>query len=129
MCTKHSCPYSHAAVDPSAPLCRTFAYLGYCAKGADCGQKHLRECPDYGTSSGCRLKHCPLPHVDRASQMRRSAANHLGNPGDMDVDMTSEEEANDNANDMDSDDEEEPEEFFGTSTYEFPQHQDFVGLT
>jgi len=61
--------------------------------------------------------------------MRRSAADHLGNPGDMDVDMTSDEEANDNTSDVDSEDEEEPEEFFGTSTTDFPQHQDFVGLT
>jgi len=43
--------------------------------------------------------------------------------------MTSDEEANDNTSDVDSEDEEEPEEFFGTSTTDFPQHQDFVGLT
>lgn len=61
--------------------------------------------------------------------MRRSAANHPRNLGEMDVDITSEEEANDESNDMDSDDIEEPEEFFGSSTYDFPQQQDFVGLT
>lgn len=31
--------------------------------------------------------------------------------------------------DIDSDDFEEPEELFGSSAYEFPQQQDFVGLT
>ncbi|ERF68548.1 hypothetical protein EPUS_04646 [Endocarpon pusillum Z07020] len=126
MCTKHFCPYSHAPVDPSAPLCRGFSYLGYCEKGSACGQRHLRECPDYSSGSGCRLKHCPLPHVDRASQMRRNGANNPGNTKRMEVDDdTSDEETQD----LDSDNFEEPEELFRSSTFEFPQQQDFVGLT
>lgn len=131
-CIKHSCPYSHAPVDPSAPLCRAFAYLGYCEQGSSCGQRHLRECPDYTSGSGCRSKHCALPHVDRASQMRRNAANSSGNPSEMDVDDISSPEATDediDSNAMDPDGTHEPEEFFESGSYELPQQQDYVGLT
>jgi hypothetical protein len=132
-CTKHLCPYSHAPVNPSAPICRAFAYLGYCDTGSDCGQRHLRECPDYSSGSGCRSERCALPHVDRASQMRRNAANKAGNSDDMDVDNVISDEGADS--DIDSDDMDsskkitEPEEFFGSRTSKLPQQQDFVGLT
>ncbi len=58
--------------------------------------------------------------------MRRNGANDPGTTSGMEVD--------DNASyeetlDIDSDNFEEPEELFGSSTYEFPQQQDFVGLT
>lgn len=131
-CTKRPCPYSHAPVDPSAPICRNFAYLGYCETGSDCGQRHLRECPDYSSGSGCRSKHCPLPHIDRASQMRRAAANQPGTVEEMDVDdVTSEGQTQD---DIDSDDVqsiglEQPEQIFGSATHALSQQHDFIGLT
>lgn len=130
-CTKSPCPYSHAPVDPSAPVCRAFAFQGYCESGSDCGERHLRECPDYSSGSGCRSEHCPLPHFDRASQMRRNAANKLGRPGDMDVDDISSEDEGDKdveSSDVDSDEIEEPEEFFQPRSSEQLQQQDFVGL-
>ena len=37
-----SCPYSHAAVHPDAPLCPNFR-AGYCRRGVDCPLKHLTE--------------------------------------------------------------------------------------
>lgn len=64
--------------------------------------------------------------------MRRSAANKAGYPGRMDVDaVTSSENADHDtdSNDTDSDDIEEPEEFFGSSSYDFPPQQDFVGFS
>jgi hypothetical protein len=131
-CTKRPCPYSHAPVNPSAPICRNFAYLGYCETGSDCVQRHLHECPDYSSGSGCRSKHCPLPHIDRASQMRRTAANQPGATDQMDVDdVTSEEGAQDeiDSDDAGSIDLEQPEQIFGSGAHVLSQQQDFVGLT
>ena len=132
-CIKHSCPYSHAPVNSSDPLCRDFAYLGYCEQGSSCGQRHLRECPDYATSSGCRSKHCALPHVDRASQMRRNAANSSGNLDERVVDgISSPDETDDDiiGNATEPKDTEERDESHGPYTYYgLPQQQDYVGLT
>jgi hypothetical protein len=130
-CTKHPCPYSHASVNASAAICRSFAYLGYCEKGADCGERHLRECPDYNSATGCRIEHCPLPHVDRASQMRRKGANKTGTSDVMNVDDISSNDAASNGNetdDVDSEDIDEPEQIFGYHTHELSQQQDFIGL-
>jgi len=131
-CTKEACPYSHAAVDSSAPLCRDFAYLGYCEKGQSCGRRHLRECPDYTNDGRCRTPNCPLPHVDRASQMRRRLANKTDDSDSMDVDDLSSDEDLDyeiHTDDVDSDDvDEPPEEIWGADTGELSRQQDFVGF-
>ena len=58
--------------------------------------------------------------------MRRNGANNPGNTNRMEVDDdTSDEETQD----LDSDNFEEPDELFRSTTFEFPQQQDFVGLT
>ncbi|KAL8842728.1 MAG: hypothetical protein Q9170_000384 [Blastenia crenularia] len=66
--------YAHVRVNPSAPVCKEFANLGYCSDGANCSNRHVHECPDYANTGTCRKKRCDLPHVDRAGQIRRHAA-------------------------------------------------------
>lgn len=73
-CSNPTCRYAHVRVNPSAPVCKNFATLGYCSDGADCSYRHVHECPDYANTGTCRKKNCGLPHVDRAGQIRRQAA-------------------------------------------------------
>jgi hypothetical protein len=123
--------YSHAAVDPSSAICRDFAFLGYCHQGQSCKQRHLRECPDYTNDGRCRNRNCALPHVDRASQMRKRLANKTDDIMDVDDDQDSEERLYDgiDSEDVDSDDlDEPPEQVFGVDTAELTE-QDFVGFT
>lgn len=56
-------------------MCREFATLGYCKKGASCTERHVHECPAYANSGVCRSQKCQLPHVDRAGQIRQHATN------------------------------------------------------
>jgi hypothetical protein len=58
-------------VSPNAPICNSFANLGYCEAGADCPNRHEYECPDYTASGRCTNPKCRLPHVDRAGQLRQ----------------------------------------------------------
>ena len=78
-CSKQDCRYAHVRVNPSAPVCRDFATLGYCGRGASCTERHVHECPDYANTGSCGKKRCHLPHVDRAGQIRKHAANPTGN--------------------------------------------------
>lgn len=73
-CTNEDCRYAHIRVNPGAPVCRGFATLGYCEKGADCLDRHVTECPDHANSGVCHNPKCRLPHVDRAGQLRKAAA-------------------------------------------------------
>ena len=73
-CSKASCRYAHVRVNPAAPICRSFASLGYCSQGALCKERHMIECPDYASTGDCRSKNCRLPHVDRAAQIRQHIA-------------------------------------------------------
>lgn len=109
-CSNSSCRYAHVRVNPSAPVCRAFAILGYCEKGASCNERHVHECPDYANNGVCGNKTCHLPHVDRAGQIRKHAAKSTDNPnsgsidsGDVDnnSDLVSEEEG---FNETESDD-------------------------
>ena len=77
-CSKPECRYAHVRVNPSAPVCREFATLGYCERGAGCAERHVHECPDYADTGSCGTKKCHLPHVDRAGQIRKHAANATG---------------------------------------------------
>src|SRR5438034_709870 len=77
-CSNPSCRYTHIRVTPGAPVCRDFAILGFCSKGAGCDQRHVHECPDYANTGNCGSKRCQLPHVDRAGQIRKIAANKTG---------------------------------------------------
>ncbi|ODM21493.1 hypothetical protein SI65_02337 [Aspergillus cristatus] len=125
-CANPECPYAHVRVTPGAPVCRNFATLGYCEKGADCEERHVNECPDYANTGVCNRKHCRLPHVDRAGQMKNTAIRAEG-PRDDESDASSEEEEYDeiDSDDVDSDDE-DPEFIEGVDTGELSQQQDFV---
>lgn len=110
--------------------------MGYCHKGQTCGERHLRECPDYSATGNCRIRNCNLPHVDRAGHMRKLASTKDGSGHHMDVDddnddMSSDEDLYDriDSDDVDSDDFDEPEEVFGTDSGELSQQKDFVGFS
>ncbi|KMP06953.1 zinc finger domain-containing protein [Coccidioides immitis RMSCC 2394] len=119
-CSNPACRYAHIRVTPGAPVCRDFAILGYCSKGDQCQDRHVIECPDYANMGKCAKQKCPLPHIDRAGQIRKLAANKADNnthatenPGEYADDVSSEEEAYDeiDSDDVDSDelDDDEPE--------------------
>lgn len=66
-------------VNPSALVCRNFAILGYCSKGAACSERHIHECPNWSNVGICHDRKCRLPHIDRAGQLRKQTANFLEN--------------------------------------------------
>lgn len=108
-CRNDPCRYAHIRVNPSAPVCRDFAILGYCGKGANCDDRHVHECPDYAKTGMCYNEQCALPHVDRAGQIRKYAANNIGSDSkkstvesqrETESDLTSDE---DDSGDIDSD--------------------------
>lgn len=74
-CSNPDCRYAHVRVNPSAPVCKDFAFLGYCGRGALCNERHVHECPNYANTGVCKNKNCHLPHVDRAGQIRKYTAN------------------------------------------------------
>lgn len=120
-------------VNPAAPVCRPFATLGYCEKGADCFDRHIFECPDYTNSGICKNEHCRLPHVDRAGQLRKNAAaarNILPADTNEQPDLPSDGEDYFDENDVDSDG---LEDIFmpgvsGHADHTLSQQQDFVQL-
>ena len=132
-CTNDSCRYAHVHVNPGAPVCRAFATLGYCEPGASCAERHVHECPDYANKGICRKPNCPLPHVDRAGQLRKNAAAvEAAGEGEHAVmsDFSSDEEYNQtNSDDVDSDDVEGNIHMLGVEDeidHELSQQQDFV---
>lgn len=130
-CTNPSCRFAHVHVDPAAPVCRAFATRGFCPKGADCAERHVSECPDYANKGICRNKKCRLPHVDRAGQLRKTAAaakdDDDGEEAVSDLDSDTDLSAID-SDDVDSDD--IPDEAFLNADKslerELSQQQDFV---
>lgn len=135
-CSNPECRYAHIRVTPGAPVCRAFATLGYCEKGAECEERHVHECPDYANTGVCHKKRCKLPHVDRAGQIRKAAAAaaskaESGERED-ESDMSSEEEDHDaiDSDDVDSDEfDDMPEELIeGEDSGEMSQQQDFIRL-
>ena len=131
-CTNEKCRYAHVRVNPAAPVCRAFARLGYCDKGAECADRHVFECPDYANKGFCRNETCRLPHVDRAGQIRKSAAaESISEPdAEKSPDLTSDEEDFDqiDSDDIDSD---SLEDVFlrgaeDTRGHELSQQQDYV---
>ncbi|KAJ5290972.1 hypothetical protein N7478_000223 [Penicillium angulare] len=133
-CSNDNCRYAHIRTTPGAPVCRAFANLGYCEKGAECDERHVHECPDYANSGVCPKKRCQLPHVDRAGQIRKAAAAaaNKAEAGDDESDQSSEEEEYDaiDSDDVDSDElDDMPEELIeGTDNGEMSQQQDFIGF-
>ncbi|KAL4765085.1 CCCH zinc finger protein [Aspergillus foveolatus] len=129
-CSNPECRYAHVRVTPGAPVCRAFATLGYCDKGEACEERHVHECPDYANTGVCKKKHCRLPHVDRAGQIRKNAGPKEGE-GDDESDASSEEEEIDEigSDDVDSDYlSDEGELIEGTETGEVSKQQDFIRL-
>lgn len=100
----------------------------------------MQECPDYANTGVCNSNKCRLPHVDRAGQIRKIAANKLGNStdashGGMEDDNSSDvsSERDDGYDEINSDDVDsdglldEPMHVpVGTDTHELSQQQDFV---
>lgn len=105
-------------------MCRAFATLGYCATGAACSERHVHECPDYANTGTCGRKRCRLPHVDRAGQIRKNAANH----GDADEEEEEEEDASSENEEIDSDDvdSDAESEFIEGGEGGLSQQEDFV---
>jgi len=131
-CIDDACRYPHVHVSPAASVCRPFATLGYCAKGADCDKSHVIECPDYANHGFC-AKHesgkCLLPHIDHASVLRKAAgrqAKMSASASQDGSDLSSNAEEPDDAEDVDSDMEMlEPD----WNSHELSQQQDFVGFS
>lgn len=133
-CSNVSCRYAHVRVNPSAPVCRDFAILGYCSKGAECSERHVHECPDYANNGVCRKSKCHLPHVDRAGQIRKHAANNVGRTSgseeEEDSDIVSDDEYDEiDSDDVDSDGLEMDLMEDNTAGHELSQQNDFVGFS
>lgn len=132
-CSNPSCRYAHVRVNPSASVCKGFAVLGYCSKGANCSERHVHECPDYANSGVCRKPKCHLPHVDRAGQIKKHAANVTdranGSERDDDSDIVSDDDYDEiDSDDVDSDGLEEDVMQLSdeTASRALSQQQDFV---
>ncbi|KAF9269176.1 hypothetical protein L218DRAFT_916849 [Marasmius fiardii PR-910] len=76
-CTRQNCHFPHVNVGQRHGVCRDFAVLGYCEKGLDCDQQHVRECPDFAEKGICSTKGCKLPHVIRANRNRKPVSESL----------------------------------------------------
>ena len=113
--------------------------LGYCPKGARCTDRHVHECPDYANTGVCGKSSCHLPHVARAGQIRKHAANTTGNAaknkpgitGKGDNDLSSDDGDHDriDTDDVDSDgldDDDMIETSVGGGAHAISQQQDFV---
>lgn len=125
-CTNPNCRYAHVRVNPGAPVCKAFAFYGFCPKGSICTQRHVHECPDYANKGFCRNDKCHMPHVDRAVQLRKAAAMN-DDEDDGRSDISSDPEFD--SDDVDSD--EIDEELLLTDaieSHELSQQTDFVRL-
>lgn len=45
------------------PICRPFAYLGYCFRGSACKFRHSHLCPEFYSYGVCNAPKCPLKHL------------------------------------------------------------------
>lgn len=127
-CTNSECRYPHINVSPAAPLCRAFATLGFCAKGADCDRRHVVECPDYANHGFCANREngrCKLPHPDRAAVLRKAAEREAKIHASEDYsDLSSGGEEPEDMEDVDSD----VEIITGEDTHELSQQHDFISF-
>ena len=95
----------------------------------------MHECPDYANKQFCRNKKCRLPHVDRAGQLRKSAAKSAndgeaaeGADDDGSSDVESDDEALGDSDDVDSDDMEDEVILPDQDTKQLGEQRDFVQL-
>ena len=115
-------------------MCKDFANLGFCGEGVRCAERHVHECPDYANTGICGKTSCHLPHVDRAGQIRKYAANVTGKTtknGSLKAetensDLSSDEEEI-SSDDVDSDGLEE-DSMDHSESHPLSQQQDFVRL-
>lgn len=110
-------------------MCRNFATLGYCEKGETCEERHVHECPDYANTGVCTKKHCRLPHVDRAGQIRKNTApkgDAAGNDDESDASSDDEDYEGIGSDDIDSDYLSDEGLIEGAETGEISQQQDFI---
>uniref|UniRef100_A0A8H7N9R8 C3H1-type domain-containing protein n=1 Tax=Bionectria ochroleuca TaxID=29856 RepID=A0A8H7N9R8_BIOOC len=121
-CAKPDCPFTHSSAPPGAPVCKSFGFLGYCDKGANCSERHVFECPDFSNTGRCNTKGCKLLHRERASVLRGQA----GQSNAMEEDVSSDEESAD-SDDVDSD---EVAEFLDADSdlSDFEDQKDFIAL-
>lgn len=109
-CSKADCRYAHVHIDQSIQtICRAFAILGFCSRGAFCKERHAFECPDHAATGSCTVKKCRLRHVDRAGQIRqqaftRSSCESIPDAED-NSDLSSDREGNDDSDGGDVDSE------------------------
>ncbi|KAF2459926.1 hypothetical protein BDY21DRAFT_181266 [Lineolata rhizophorae] len=131
-CTKDDCRYAHVHVNPAAPVCDAFATLGYCAKGSACTDRHVNECPDYANTGVCQKDKCRLPHVDRASRLRQTAApTAASDSGEKHVVDKPSGQRDFESDEDDSDTENENammQETLSEGSHELSQQKDFVSL-
>jgi hypothetical protein len=96
-CVKPDCPFTHSKAPAGAPVCRAFGFLGYCAHGADCRERHVFECPDFSNTGRCSNRACKLLHRERASVLRDQAK------ADYAMDDVSSDDEPPDSDDVDSD--------------------------
>lgn len=118
------CPYTHSKASPASPVCRSFGRLGYCARGADCVERHVFECPDFSNTGRCNTRGCKLLHRERASMLRGQQAHGDDEPMD---DVSSDDEPTGDSDDVDSD---EVAEFIDADSdaSDVEDHQDFIAV-
>ncbi|KAM3419293.1 hypothetical protein BST61_g5230 [Cercospora zeina] len=131
-CTNSACRFAHVTVSTSALVCRPFATLGYCSKGVECGSRHVFECPDYTNHGHCEARekgHCSLPHIDRASSLRKAAKRRGDSNSDDDSDLSSaEEDQSASEGDGDSDIDITMENDDDDDSHALTQQQDYIGF-
>ncbi|KAI9751641.1 MAG: hypothetical protein M1835_001194 [Candelina submexicana] len=137
-CSKSPCRYPHVRVNPGASVCRAFASLGFCEKGAQCAERHVHECPNYANTGICHEKKCRLPHIDRAGQIRKTTANMTPKDDKREASVTEEDESSDlsseeedhdeSGSDVDSDgmEEELMQGLENTDKEDLAQQQDYI---
>ncbi|TGZ83066.1 hypothetical protein EX30DRAFT_339299 [Ascodesmis nigricans] len=113
-CSHDDCRYAHVRVNPAAPICRAFAYYGYCSDGGNCSKRHVHECPEFDEKGDCTDPKCKLQHVERAGRKRAAAAaaapptpekRRADTSGDGGSSSASDDEEDDITSDVDSEDE------------------------
>ena len=134
-CVNDACRYPHIHVSLAALVCRSFATLGYCARGEECAKRHVSECPDYANHGYCEGREsgkCSLPHPDRASTLRKAAARSAKVGSENESDVSSDQDGSDGDvgfEDVDSDEAEDV--IMGGDGYqhELTQQNDYIAFS
>lgn len=127
------CRYAHIKTNPSAPVCREFALLGYCTLGAKCENRHVYECPDFTERGECSRRGCKLPHIDTAMTVRKRNEREAIKKRYQNDDVDDEDGEEDLSEDADEEEEEETDsdvesEGFIDDRERFEDQLDFMHL-